>query len=217
MNRVINTDYPDIIRFIFSDLRVEQTFPNRDNFLLFKALTYKESQRLMTYRNYVVVSKNFIDEFWGRTEIFEYVKAQNNSRRKPDLESLSKDDFEKAMKLFILNGSWLPEVETKGLFNLYANILDRTRATEIAFTLLGTGMSPVSLYHAVLTFVGKAIDLKAQAGLSAGYHKVLHAASKKVTKTLNPALTQWVETEGTDDNVRIIRFIQDIGGYNDRR
>lgn len=214
MKLVINTEYSELLRFLFKELRYEKSFPIRDNFMLVKQLSHKENRALERFSNYVVVSKTFATEEWGRTEIFEYVKARLKSRRKPSYEIMTDREFIKNMKIFWVTGKWVTEDIESGMFDLYKTLDSKSLRWVEYFKLRDRGVHPMAIFYSLLTFVGKVYDLdKGMSGLKKGYAAVLSSKRRRVMDNFKNAISVYSESEkDVDDDFRVLRFLMDIGG-----
>lgn len=214
MKKIMTTDYPELLRFIFSDLRYETSFPFRDNFMLVKNLTHQETYRLKQFQNYLIISTSYAEEHWGRQEVFDYVKSKVKSRRKPAFGTISDIDFEKNIKIFILCGDWVTVDIDSQLYKLYGCLNEQRRSLEELMRLLDMGISPIAIIYSLLTFAGKSLDVSNVIGASSKYYTLLKSYTHTFKRTLSPALTNMSRLTNCDDTLKVIRFVMDLGGSN---
>jgi hypothetical protein len=211
---IINSEYPELIRFIFSNLRYEMTFPRRDNFMLIKNLSHNENRALETMNNYVIVSKNYATETWGRDEIVDYCKTQLKSRRKPTFETMSDKEFEKNVKVFWVTGKWMTEDIESGMFNLYKNLDSKHARWVEYFSMLDKGVHPMQIFYSLLTFATKVLDMKGDiSGIKKGYAAVLLSKKRRVEENFKPAIATYSKYgREIEPEFKVLRFIMDLGG-----
>jgi hypothetical protein len=214
MKLIISTEYPDLVRFIFSGMRYETTFPFRDNFLLVKELNHREFGMLERHSNYVVISKSYATEEWGREEIFEYCKSVLKKNRKPIFKIMTDDEYIRNVKIFWTTGVWPTEDVEAGLFSLFKNIDCKVNRWKEYFRLRELGMAPMSVLYALLTFVNKAAAADGDmSGISKGYASVLLTKRTKLKEAFPIAMGNFVGFPScVDEEFKVVRFLLDIGG-----
>lgn len=207
--RLIKTDYPGVVRAMYPELRLERKLPYRDNFLLLREISYNDKLKFDRFTNYIVISKNYFEEEWTRETIIMMIKKMIKSRRKPEFEKMSDDEFEAAAKVFLLTGYWPPDAEETGVFEMFKKI-DKTDRFALFFNIIEK-VHEKALFYALLTFAAKAMDLKPDE-VSAGYLRILKSKERVIKRNFIPALNNYSKAgEYMDDDMRILRFIYDLG------
>jgi hypothetical protein len=211
MKMIINTQYADLLRFIFSSLREERNnVPYRDNFFLIKNLNNTDTRILERHNNYVIVSKSYATLTWGRLEIFEFCRDRIKSRRKPVFDKMSDKEFEKNIKVFLLTGKWVTEDEDSTIFPLYANIDNQKERLRIYFDLREQGMQPGYIFYSVLTFCSRVLNGDTQS-VSAGYAKKIHSKKSTITRNFKTAMSSLALYKGDLTDEKVLYFIQSLG------
>jgi len=208
---VVNTEFPELVRFLFPELREEKSFPMRDGFFLKKNLTGREQASLERFNNYVIVSQNYFTEVWGKQEIFNYIAAKINSKRKPKFELMPKEEFEKNVKVFAVCKVWVTEDEESNMFELYQSI-DNAYRYKRFFEVKAVTPS-VMIFYSLLTFINKAMTVTAESMVGKGYFRVLQSKKRRISENFKNAITTYT-TYGkeVDEDFKVLRFLIDIGG-----
>lgn len=210
---IISTEYPELVRFLFSNLRFEKEVPMRDNFLLIKTLSHKEFQMLTRFTNYVVISKSYATAEWGRDEIFEFCKSELKSRRKPSYSLMSDDDFIKNVKVFWITGKWVTEDIETGLFHLYQQIDSKSARWVEYYKMRELGVHPLAIFSSMLTFISKVFDVQNASGVSKGYLSVLLSKKGKIQENFKEAISNYAAFDkDIDPDFKVLRFLMDLGG-----
>jgi hypothetical protein len=211
MKLIVNTEYVDLLRFIFSEYREEKRIPFRDNFFLIKNITSKEIGIVERFSNCIIVSSTYFEAEWGRKEIFEYVAEKIKSRRKPKFDLMSKEEFEKNVKVFMISKTWLTEDEESGVFELYKN-LDSIYRFKTYFELR-VNLQPYIIFYSILTFVNKTLTITDPEVAGKGYFRIMQSMKRRIQSNFKKALTTYSNYDrSVDDSFKCLRFLMDIGG-----
>lgn len=211
MQLIVSTEYEGLLKFLFKELREEHgSIPIRDNFFLIKLLSHTDTRMLDRFQNYVVVSKTFSTVEWGRQEIFDFCKEKTKSRRKPDLEKLSDDEFEKNIKIFLLTGVWISDTEENTMFDLYSNIDSKGGKIKEYFKLRDNNMPAGQIMYSVLTFCGRVLD-GGGGNVSKGYMAKIESKKSTISKNFSKAIKTFAHYEGDLDDNKVLKFLMDIG------
>jgi hypothetical protein len=213
MKLIVNTEYQDIVRYLFSGYRLEKEFPIRDNFFIVKNISHKENMLLDRFNNYVIVSKNFFTEVWGKEEIFQYLIDNKRTRKKtvPQFDGMSDAEFEKYIKIMYLTGTWAYDDSTEGLLELFKNIDSGARYKEY-FTLLSTGMDPMYIFYGILTMIKKSLGYMELTNVNNNFFILLKNKNTVLSRNIVKSLERWAQWDkNVDDDMKVLRFIKDIG------
>jgi hypothetical protein len=205
---IIKTKYPNLVEFIFPNLRKEEDIPIRDGFFLEKSLVHSEVRTLENFKHFVVISDYFFDEEWDKKEIISNILGRRVSRRKPKFDWMDDIQFEEAVKLLYAADIWPEEDESSGIFELFKNI-DSYARVKSYFECRKTAV-PYQILYSVITFAQKCMDPQLQIGASKGYMKILMAKKNIITKNFKPALNQFLLLD-CDPDMRVLAFLLKLG------
>lgn len=205
---IIKSKYPDLIKFIFPVLRLEEEIPLLDGFFLVKDLNHREVEKLEDYRNYIVISENFASNEWTRQEIVDHVVRANRSRKKPKFEWMNEEEFIKAVKFLYVADIWPEEDEGAAIFEIFKN-LDSYKRYEIFFRLKKS-YSAYQILYSIITFCRKCLSEDSRMGVSAGYHRVIMAKRGIVERNFTCAIDAFIRAPGSDV-MRSFVFLDKIG------
>lgn len=206
---IVSTKYPDLVKFLFSSLRLEQDIPLQDGFLLARDLVNYDLKRLDGFENFVVISNYFAEQDWGRQEIVDYVTKLIRSRRKPKFDWMSDGEFIDAVKIYYICGDWPDYDKNAIVFELFKNI-DTYRRVELYFALR-EDLAPYEIFYSVLTFIRRCFDDNTKFEVSPGYLRVIDSKKIVVKKNFPKAIRHFAHLGDIDQDFKTLCFINMIG------
>lgn len=206
---ILSSKYPQLIRFIFSNLRHVEEIPFQDGFILAKDLINTDLRRIEHFQNYVVISTYFAEKEWARQDIVDYVITKTHSRRKPKFDWMNDAEFIDAVKVLYVAGLW-PELDQNAMvFELFQNI-DSHKRLEIYFQLRES-LSPYEIFYSVLTFVRRCYDDNVKYEVSPGYLRVIDGKRTLVKKNFSRSIREFAKQGDIDQDFKTLSFINSIG------